>query len=217
MNLRQSSLGDAAPSPMELPWLQSLNLLLTRITGTCYQTSDWRKSVVDEAKHTLLCLAGRRQLTGGRRVVTNEHLTRALYYFDVRMLLADVDDNHAGLPREDFFRDFYTDCTSNGAPESQENQTDKQASATSLTLPKPKTDSQNAAPSATATPTSTKRQAEDDLRSERVNRTVGRDRRESDFRGMDPRARGREATESRARELRAELRARSPRRTEGGM
>ncbi|KAF5712825.1 monocarboxylate transporter [Fusarium mundagurra] len=137
----------------ELPWLQSLNLLLTRITGTCYQTSDWRKSVVDEAKHTLLCLAGRRQLTGGRRVVTNEHLTRALYYFDVRMLLADVDDNHAGLPRDDFFRDFYTDCASNSAQEDSRPRSDNQPDATSLTSPMPKTETWNTAPSTAETTT----------------------------------------------------------------
>ncbi|KAF4500128.1 monocarboxylate transporter [Fusarium agapanthi] len=189
-------LSDAAPSPMELPWLQSLNLLLTRITGTCYQTSDWRKSVVDEAKHTLLCLAGRRQLTGGRRVVTNEHLTRALYYFDVRMLLADVDDNHAGLPREDFFRDFYTDCTSNGAPSSSDPTSNKRPGATSLTPPKPKTDTQNAAPSATATPTGTKRNASDDLRG-RLDMIGARVRQEREFRDRNLGVREREARESR--------------------
>ncbi|KAF5655455.1 monocarboxylate transporter [Fusarium sp. NRRL 25303] len=178
-------LGDAAPSPIELSWLQNLNLLLTRITGTCYQTSDWRKSVVDEAKHTLLCLADRRQLTGGRRLVTNEHLTRALYYFDVRMLLADVDEGHEGPPRCDFFHDFYNDCTS-GAPEDPQPPSDNQLSATSLISPKPKTEAQNPASPATGTTAGTKRGASDDLRDERFNRIAPREPRASDRRWRAP-------------------------------
>ncbi|KAI7767239.1 hypothetical protein LZL87_009641 [Fusarium oxysporum] len=147
---------------MELSWLQQLNLLLTRITGICYQTSDWRKVVVDEARHTLLCLADRREISGGRRVVTNEHLTRALYYFDVRMLLTDVDDIHTGLPRYDFFRDFYNDSTGNDASEDPHPPSNNQSGAGSLTSPKPRTDKQNAASSATATTSGRKRKASDD-------------------------------------------------------
>ncbi|KAF5586936.1 monocarboxylate transporter [Fusarium pseudocircinatum] len=176
-------LGDAAPSPMELLWLQNLNLLLARITGIC-QTSDWRKSVVDEAKRTLLCLACRRQLTGGQRVVTNEHLTRALHYFDVRMLVADVDYSYAGLLRDDFFRDYYSTCDE--APEDDESSSNNQPDTTSLTLPKPKRDIQNAAPSATATPIGIKRKASDDLRNERVNRTAARDHRARELGDMRP-------------------------------
>ncbi|SCV52500.1 uncharacterized protein FFB14_12634 [Fusarium fujikuroi] len=170
---------------MELSWLQNLNLLLTRITGICYQTSDWRKSVIDEAKHTLLCLADRRQLTGGRRVVTNEHLIRALYYFDVRMLLADVDDDHEGPHRCDFFRDFYNDCT-NGAPEDPQPPSDNQPSPTSLISPKPKTETQNPPSPATATIAGgTKRRASDDLRDERSKRIAPREPRASDRRCRD--------------------------------
>ncbi|KAG5792714.1 hypothetical protein H9Q69_008239 [Fusarium xylarioides] len=178
----------------------NLNLLLTRITGICYQTSDWRKSVVDEAKHTLLCLADRRQVTGGRRVVTNEHLTRALYYFDVRMLLADVDDNHADPPRCDFFRDFYNDCNNNnGAPENLQSPSENKPSVTALMSPKPKPSTQNAAPSATVTTAGTKRRASEDLRDERFNRSVVFNRREMEFRA-------RERRQSREREPRGSRR-----------
>ncbi|KAF4953307.1 hypothetical protein FGADI_6073 [Fusarium gaditjirri] len=187
---------DSAPSPMELSWLQQLNLLLTRITSTFYQTSDWRKTVVDEAKHTLLCLADRREISGGRRVVTSEHLTRALYYFDVRMLLADVDDIHTGTPRHDFFRDFYNDGTSHDASEEPQLPSNKQSGAGSVTSPKPKTDTQNAASPVTATIAGIKRKASDGLPSFMLPRGSNRVRENEsrENRSSDRRSAGRGAT-----------------------
>ncbi|KAF5561481.1 hypothetical protein FNAPI_3636 [Fusarium napiforme] len=95
---------------MDLTWLQNLNHLLARTSGALHQNNDWKRKMADEVKHTLLCLARRREHSGGRRVVTSEHLTKAVQYFDVRLVVADMDfdeKNDTGNPRINFFQRYY--------------------------------------------------------------------------------------------------------------
>jgi Mg-chelatase subunit ChlI len=110
------------------------------------------------SKYTLLCLANRRSLSGGRRVVTNEHLTRALHYFDVRMLVADVDFEEAeetSSPRSDFFQRYYVHSTSDDA-------SDNQSGSSSSTSTKRQSDNRDAASSAQTTIAGAKRKASND-------------------------------------------------------
>nr|RBQ98360.1 hypothetical protein FVER53263_11947 [Fusarium verticillioides] len=84
-------LSAAAPTIMDLSWLQSLNLLLGRAVIVMNQANDLPANMLKEIKYTLLCLASRRERSGGKGVVTNEHLTKTIHYFDIRNLIHDVN------------------------------------------------------------------------------------------------------------------------------
>ncbi|KAK2677863.1 hypothetical protein RAB80_006603 [Fusarium oxysporum f. sp. vasinfectum] len=57
----EEMLGTAAPTTMELSWLQNLNLLLSRTVSAVSQANDWTTKISKEVKYTLLCLADRRK------------------------------------------------------------------------------------------------------------------------------------------------------------
>ncbi|KAF5695255.1 hypothetical protein FDENT_559 [Fusarium denticulatum] len=149
---------------MDLTWLQNLNHLLARTFGALHQNNDWRRTMADEVKHTLLCLARRREHSGGRRVVTSEHLTKAVQYFDVRLVVADMDldeKNDTGNPRINFFQRYYdhyeTDEESDASEYPQTPSGDQSGSGAS-TSTKTQTGSQNTASSINVT-TPAKRRA----------------------------------------------------------
>ncbi|KAI1012372.1 hypothetical protein LB503_004404 [Fusarium chuoi] len=159
-------LGKAAPPTMDLPWLQSLNLLLTRTSAVFHQNSEWKCQMINEIKHTLLRLSKRRNISGARQVVTSEHLTRALHYFDVRLLVADMDvdeRNDKGKPRIDFFQTYYapddSDEESNAYEESEESDASEDAptspgdqpASSASTSTKPQSSSQTKVSSVNAT------------------------------------------------------------------
>ncbi|KAF5579303.1 hypothetical protein FPANT_9672 [Fusarium pseudoanthophilum] len=105
-------LGAAAPTIMDLSWLQSLNLLLGRAAIVMNQANDLPAKMLKEIKYTLLCLASRRERSGGRGVVTNEHLTRAIHYFDIRNLIHDVNQIESDEPSNTpngFTREWWVD------------------------------------------------------------------------------------------------------------
>ncbi|RBA20852.1 hypothetical protein FPRO05_08299 [Fusarium proliferatum] len=145
-----------APRIMDLPWLQHLNLLLTRTSGALDQNNTMRSRMVDEVKHTLLCLARRRGQFGGRQIVTSEHLTKAVQYFDVRLVVADMDfdeKNDTGNPRINFFQRYYdgysSDNESDASEDPQNSSSDQSGSSGSTSTTK--TGSQNIAASVNAT------------------------------------------------------------------
>ncbi|KAL5609606.1 hypothetical protein FOVSG1_004287 [Fusarium oxysporum f. sp. vasinfectum] len=148
---------------MELSWFQNLNLLLTRTVGACHQTSDRRNKVVDEVKHVLLCLANRRKLSRGRLVVTNEHLTRALHYFDILILITDVTfdkEEETSIPQSDHFRNPNIADLINGTPNTHQPPSNTQPGSSSSTSTKRQSDNQNAA-SYSSTTLPAKRRASD--------------------------------------------------------
>ncbi|KAF5674478.1 hypothetical protein FCIRC_7766 [Fusarium circinatum] len=148
---------------MDLSWLQNLNLLLTRTSGALHQNNTWKRTMVEEVKHTLLCLARRREHSGGRLVVTSEHLTKAVQYFDVRLVVADMDfdeKNDTDKPRINFFQRYYDHYqTDEESEESEESDASEdlrtssgyQSKSSASTSNKTQTDSQKAAPSTNAT------------------------------------------------------------------
>ncbi|KAF5249512.1 hypothetical protein FANTH_5205 [Fusarium anthophilum] len=122
-------LGKAAPTTMELSWLQNLNLLLGRTVIIVSQVGGWPSKMSKEVKYTLLCLANRRGRSVGKGVVTVEHLTRAIHYFDIRNLVHDANqvdsDDPANTPNG-FIRQWWYDGSSDDEPDatppSSENQ-----------------------------------------------------------------------------------------------
>ncbi|PNP82814.1 hypothetical protein FNYG_04045 [Fusarium nygamai] len=107
---------------MELSWLQNLNLLLSRTVKLVNQADESTANISKEVKFALLCLACRRKLSGGKREVTNEHLTKAIHYFDMRLFIHDMhqanSDELFHAPNS-FARHFYTGESGNGQSDNQ--------------------------------------------------------------------------------------------------
>lgn len=81
------------------------------------------------------------RVSGARRVVTNERLTRAMHYFDVRMLIHDVNlvesDEPANL-QNGFTRHFFVDQSSNNESDAPPPSCDNHYGASSSTATKRK-------------------------------------------------------------------------------
>ncbi|KAG5749324.1 hypothetical protein H9Q72_007757 [Fusarium xylarioides] len=126
---------------MELSWLQNLNLLLGRTVNVVNQADESTADMSKEVKHTLLCLANRFKNSGGKRVVTNEHLIKAIHYFDVRMLVHDVNElesDNPTKPQNGFNRQFFVDQSSSDVPDARLPSSDNQDGASLSTATKRK-------------------------------------------------------------------------------
>ncbi|EXM19893.1 hypothetical protein FOTG_12126 [Fusarium oxysporum f. sp. vasinfectum 25433] len=117
---------------MELSWLQNLNLLLSRTVSAVSQANDWTTKISKEVKYTLLCLADRRK---------SLRSTTAMHYFDVRMLIHDVNlvesDEPANL-QNGFTRHFFVDQSSNNESDAPPPSCDNHYGASSSTATKRK-------------------------------------------------------------------------------
>ncbi|KAK2133291.1 major facilitator superfamily domain-containing protein [Fusarium oxysporum II5] len=99
----------------------------------------------------------------GRLVVTNEHLTRALHYFDILILITDVTfdkEEETSIPQSDHFRDPNIADLINGTPNTHQPPSNTQPGFSSSTSTKRQSDNQNAA-SYSSTTLPAKRKASD--------------------------------------------------------
>ncbi|KAF5965110.1 hypothetical protein FBULB1_12414 [Fusarium bulbicola] len=103
-----------------------------------------------------------REISGGQRVVTNEHLVKACHYFDVRILVADVDYVEPNPPGSYFFRDYYDDVTREGITQSPQTPSDNQLGPGSLRQTERQRDRKRAASPTMTTTAIGKRKTSDD-------------------------------------------------------
>ncbi|KAF4339296.1 hypothetical protein FBEOM_6832 [Fusarium beomiforme] len=142
----ESVLGTAAPSPMETSWLRGLNLLLVHALNTCPQEAVSRKMAVSEVKFTLLSLANRRKNSGGSFVVTNEHLSKAMHYFDVRLLVYDLDYYEAeetNIVRQGYFASIKESLRNRCATDDSDSDSDDHSKSSSSASTRQQMEDQN--------------------------------------------------------------------------
>ncbi|KAF9774192.1 hypothetical protein IL306_007868 [Fusarium sp. DS 682] len=156
---------------MELSWLQSLNLLLAQVGSCCRNTSMWRKDINLELKFTLLSLADRRKASGGLRVVTNEHLIKAMHYFDVRSLVYELDYDYAeerNVVRQGYFTILEKSLRNLSGTDTSDSASEDQSDSSSSASTRRQLEDQNPASSA-KTSALAKRKAPDDMSSQTPN------------------------------------------------
>ncbi|KAM5516696.1 hypothetical protein FOXYSP1_03647 [Fusarium oxysporum f. sp. phaseoli] len=145
-------------------------MLMTSLLGESRGSSVERWSVlINEILRRLVplnhCLhrAERVMRDRGRLVVTNEHLTRALHYFDILILITDVtfdEEQETSIPQSDHLRNPNIADLINGTPNTHQPPSNTQPGSSSSTSTKRQPDNQNAA-SYSSTTLPAKRKASD--------------------------------------------------------